>query len=96
MKVKAIKCNSCGDIVYSRTEEDLRRCGCGAVSAHGGQSYSKFEPSPGSDYVLIKIDINADPHDIYRDWSDMIDSYGLIKGSTKGKNTYEKASNAKL
>ena len=41
IKVNKIKCKKCGNIIESKTTNDLKRCSCGAVAVDGGKEYSK-------------------------------------------------------
>jgi hypothetical protein len=34
-----VKCNSCGDIIESKSGHDFRTCRCGDVSVDGGKQY---------------------------------------------------------
>lgn len=34
-----IKCNKCGDVIYSAHVHDFKTCSCGAVSVDGGMDY---------------------------------------------------------
>ena len=79
MKIKAIRCEECLDIVYSRTEEDLRECSCGATSAAGGQFHCKFYTIHGAKSKKITINLDASASMLYNDWKEMLDAYGLIK-----------------
>ena len=36
-----IKCNKCGDSVYSRHRHDFKYCSCSSVAVDGGQDYLK-------------------------------------------------------
>ena len=36
-----IKCKKCGDIIESKSTNDLKRCSCGAVAVDGGKEYLK-------------------------------------------------------
>ena len=36
-----IKCKKCGDVIESKTNNDLKRCSCGAVAVDGGKEYLK-------------------------------------------------------
>ena len=81
MKVKAICCINCGDIVFSRTDEDLRDCSCGSVSVDGGQRYTKFHSIPGAKYEKINLELDITYKKLYDDWYDMTDKYGIIKTS---------------
>lgn len=35
IKVNKIKCKKCGNIIESKTTNDLKRCSCGAVAVDG-------------------------------------------------------------
>lgn len=39
IKVNAIKCNKCNDIVVSTYRHDFKWCKCGAVAVDGGKDY---------------------------------------------------------
>ena len=36
-----IKCKNCGDVIESKSTNDLKRCSCGAVAVDGGKEYLK-------------------------------------------------------
>ena len=36
-----IKCKKCGDVIESKSTNDLKRCSCGAVAIDGGKDYLK-------------------------------------------------------
>ena len=36
-----IKCKKCGDVIESKTNNDLKRCSCGTVAVDGGKEYLK-------------------------------------------------------
>jgi hypothetical protein len=81
MRIKAIKCNTCNNIVYSRAEGDYRECACGSVGAFGGQAYAKYNAAAESSHekIIINLDIHLD--DLYNDWKEMVDVYGLINAT---------------
>lgn len=41
IKINKIKCKKCGNIIESKTTNDLKRCSCGAVAVDGGKEYLK-------------------------------------------------------
>lgn len=41
IKVNKVKCKKCGNIIESKTTNDLKRCSCGAVAVDGGKEYLK-------------------------------------------------------
>lgn len=36
-----IKCKKCGDVIESKSTNDLKRCSCGAVAVDGWKEYLK-------------------------------------------------------
>ena len=86
MKIHAIRCNKCGDTVYSRARHDFRYCSCGSVFADGGLEYQRY--GFGKSYVdelptftAVEIDVDVTPKELYDDWNHRHDCYGLIKSS---------------
>ena len=78
MKINAIQCDKCGDIVFSRARHDMRWCNCGEVAIDGGFDYTKIS------YITscpkrVEIEVNATKAQLYNDWNNNIDKYGLIK-----------------
>jgi len=81
MKVKAIKCNNCGDIIYSRARHDCRGCTCGEIYIDGGFDYIRVG---GKTFPKIfDFEIKASKKELYNDWNDMKDKYGLVKTRNK-------------
>jgi hypothetical protein len=83
MKIKAIECGACGDVVYSRAPEDYRECECGSVSASGGQQYAKFHSPSADSHKKVIIDVDTDMFNLYNDWEEMADTYGVIPKSSQ-------------
>jgi hypothetical protein len=81
MKIKAIECERCGVVVYSRASEDYRECECGGVGASGGQQYAKFHIAAAVSHKKIIIDVDTDVFNLYNDWKEMVDVYGLISAA---------------
>ena len=48
----SIKCNKCGDIIWSAHRHDYKECSCGSVAVDGGTSYLR---RTGEDYIDISI-----------------------------------------
>jgi hypothetical protein len=82
MRIKAIECALCKDIVYSRAEEDYRECGCGQVAAFGGQAYAKYYTHCAGPHEKMIISLDIKPKDLYNDWKEMRDAYGLIEATS--------------
>ena len=81
MKIKAIECSTCQDIVYSRTEGDYRECSCGCVNTDGGQTYTKYGNIKNAPSKKIIINVDTSAKALYNDWQEMVDVYGLIKAA---------------
>lgn len=81
MKVTALKCNNCGDTIYSRARHDFRWCSCKSCAIDGGQNdYIKTTGNPGT-YELIDIEVKGITlQTMFQDWNKSIDKLGLIKG----------------
>lgn len=78
MKILARQCPTCNDIVYSRARHDFRPCSCGEIAVDGGFDYYKvcfktISPSP------VEIEVSATKTELYDDWNNQVDKYGLIK-----------------
>lgn len=88
MKVHAIQCPNCKDIIFSRARHDFRTCSCGDVYIDGGFDYCRYGSIP---IILAKIrhlqlTVNATKAKLYKDWNERIDKYGLIKYEEKNNN----------
>ena len=79
MRLKALKCGNCGDIIFSRTGDDYRECTCGAVAMSGGQNYPKYIIAPGSPSKKMKLEVDVTIDTLYEDWKHMRDKHGLIR-----------------
>lgn len=79
MKVNAIQCPKCKDVIYSRTRHDFRSCTCGEVQIDGGFDYVKISFNKVCPNT-IKIDVKASKQQLHNDWSCAVDYFGLIKG----------------
>jgi len=53
MKINALFCPNCSEIVFSRELHENRECSCKRVSVDGGFDYFKF--SSNGDYVILKL-----------------------------------------
>ena len=78
VKIKAVKCQNCEDVVFSRTDEDFRECSCGSVNASGGQTHFKAESVPNAKHKVVEVNLNLSMEDLYDDWDQMTDNYGVI------------------
>ena len=78
MKVNAIKCGSCKDVVFSRARHDYRSCSCGEVSVDGGFEYFKVSFKKEEPEV-VKLSIKATKKNLLDDWNLGKDKYGKIR-----------------
>lgn len=85
MLVKAIKCNKCGDVIYSRCRHDFHWCSCESCAIDGGFDYMKIT---GHDGDWGQVDINILDNEsqdkvkniMFDDWNKNKNKYGTIKG----------------
>jgi hypothetical protein len=76
MKVTAVKCPICQDIIFSRCQRDYHTCSCGNTSIDGGFNYIRISGSK----EVIELDIGEiTKEELYNDWNNMHDKYGVIK-----------------
>jgi hypothetical protein len=78
MKLKAVHCLSCDDKIYSRAPHDFRHCSCGQIFVDGGREYFKYGGNPNAEFKLIEISIDVPLDELYEDWNQMSDNYGVI------------------
>lgn len=80
MKINAIECPSCHDIIWSRATHDFHNCSCGAVSIDGGFDYCHFGWQ--NDIIrpeIIEIELPVTQEQCYDDWNKRINKLGIIK-----------------
>lgn len=78
MKIHAIKCKGCGDIVFSRSVHDMRFCSCSKTAKDGGWDYDKISFDPKVGYEIVELDLQVTKRELYDDWNNGTDKYGLI------------------
>lgn len=84
MKINAIKCKNCGNVIYSRTTHDFRWCDCNKCAIDGGFEYIKITGNPG-DWERADVFVLEDRNEIeakkilYDDWNNRTDYFGKIK-----------------
>jgi hypothetical protein len=54
LKVKAVRCRSCGRTIYSRSVHDFHWCDCKKVAVDGGRDYLKVTGEP-EDYEVVDV-----------------------------------------
>jgi len=77
MKVYALQCNKCLDVIWSRARHDFRTCTCGSVSIDGGFDYTKCS---GLDSTPVDLNVDCTKDEAYDDWNKSIDELGCIPG----------------
>ena len=89
MLVRAIHCEECNTTVYSRATDDLRECECGRVRVYGGfMGHFKYDiVGKKTKFKTLKMNIQATPDDLYDDYENMEDRFGLINKSTDKEKT---------
>ena len=79
MKVNAVQCPECKDIIFSRARHDFHYCSCGYVFIDGGFDYCRFGAKDLDKVKSMQIDVNATAKDLYNDWANNKNKFGLIK-----------------
>jgi hypothetical protein len=74
MKVQAIRCNSCRDVIYSRARHDCRECTCGNCYVDGGFDYFRYG---GEDFDKVTVDVDSSKELLYLDWNKRRNKFGL-------------------
>ncbi|QDP51330.1 MAG: hypothetical protein GOVbin630_28 [Prokaryotic dsDNA virus sp.] len=52
----------------------------------GGQKYFKYEVCMNPEYEVKKLTVDATAEELYYDWEEMNDEFGLIEGTPSTKN----------
>lgn len=102
MKINAIKCKGCGDIVFSRAVHDMRFCHCCKTAQDGGFLYQKIAFDPDIGYEHVDIDLPVTKEELYDDWNKGLDKFGVVyetkvcetKNSKENKNKKKVADKA--
>lgn len=92
MKVSAIQCSNCLDIIYSRTRHDYNVCSCWntdilsyGVTIDGGFDYYIIgwgNDMDKPDIFELHIGTNVTKKMLYDDWNQSKNKYGRIKINT--------------
>jgi len=87
MKINAIQCSVCGDIIYSRYRHDFRWCSCPhnennvgeGCFIDGGFDYQRVGGKHIDKIKHLVIEVDTTYKNLYDDWNLKIDKFGLIK-----------------
>ncbi len=81
IKVQAIKCDECKDIIYSRAQHDFKTCSCGAVSVDGGIGLERiiWDGTRVERPESFSIEVGVTERELYDDWNQRQDNYGRVK-----------------
>jgi len=86
IKVNAIQCPKCKDIIYSRSRHDFRTCSCGDVSIDGGFDYTKISfISVKPDIILI--DVDATKEELFNDWNNRKNKFGCVQPTSRRRGS---------
>jgi len=78
MKVQAITCPSCKQIIYSRARHDFRSCDCSKYSIDGGQDYIRVLHSTETPPLVFEMEVNATREELYNDWNLNKNKFGKV------------------
>ena len=79
--VSAMTCSQCRATVYSRARHDFRKCPCGDFFVDGGLDYTRAG-AMHSPLATFRLRVEATPKELFSDWADGTDRFGLIEGGT--------------
>lgn len=81
-RVFTIICPNCKDEIYSRARHDMIACSCSAVAVDGGFDYNRvcYKSEPPKTRVRY---IQASREEMYNDWKQNINKYGIYKKTSK-------------
>ena len=79
MKIRALKCLKCDTIVYSRARHDMHSCECGNVFVDGGFDYFRCGAKDILKAVEVEINLGVTKEQLYDDWNENTDKYGIIR-----------------
>ena len=80
MKISAIQCPKCLNVVFSRARHDMRGCSCRQVAIDGGRDYNKVSYQDSAPHVFdIHLVGGLDQPALFHDWNNGKDKFGLIK-----------------
>ncbi len=79
MKVTAIKCLVCGDILISRSIHDYHKCSCKQLCIDSGQQVYVWIYGGTDKIEYIKLEIPITEKELYRDWRNGIDKWKVLK-----------------
>ena len=82
MKIIALECPKCKDVIFSRATHDFRRCSCEEISIDGGFDYMRIGYKTKSPKTVI-IDVKSTKTKLYQDWNLRRDKFGIVKGKEK-------------
>src|SRR5688572_15965133 len=80
-QVQCIQCPLCYDIIFSRSQHDMRWCSCGSLAADGGPALEKMS----GDVSVVRLVtaftlwLPQTPRELHADFSLKRNTYGLIK-----------------
>lgn len=69
MKIQAVKCINCGDIIFSRCRHDFKSCFCGKISVDGGFDYCKISAEDLNQLLRMEVDLPLTKQELYDDWN---------------------------
>ena len=74
MIVDAVKCNVCSDLIYLRSQKDMRWCSCGGTFLMYPLALYEEE------FKLKKIEVPHTEQELYDDWNLRLNKLGVILG----------------
>lgn len=79
--VTAVTCPVCKDSVFSRCEQDSRKCSCGDLTVSGGFSFLEILMAPNilpEDVTIREVPLTVTKEDLCLDWTTGRNLFGRI------------------
>jgi len=54
LSITGVRCNNCGDVIYSRHRHDYRECSCASVAVDGGIACERII---GGNYTVVMFQL---------------------------------------
>ena len=88
--VSALECPRCRVFIFSRARHDYRSCPCGEISVDGGFDYFKVGFRGGTLPRVVKKMVPATKQQLFDDWNERIDKFGVIETKHENKKRIRK------
>ena len=84
LKIKAIKCPKCKEVIFSRARHDFHYCSCNSLYVDGGFDYLRYggKEDAFDNVEFIDLELDVTKKELYDDWNKKINKFGVIANET--------------